>query len=52
MKRSVRKRGGISWVFIGNAENTKPSGVDIIENKVFKCASVWDFPDARVTGGR
>lgn len=31
---------------------TKTSRIDVVENKIFKCAGVWDFPDPRVAGGR
>ena len=28
----------------------KPSRVDVVKNKILKCAGVWDFPNPGIAG--
>ena len=49
VERSIRKRNGFTGIFSGEALCTYPSCVDEVEDEIFKGASVWNFPNSRVT---
>ena len=50
MKRWVWERSGFARIFICDPHRANPSGIDVVEHEVFKCAGVWVFPNVGVSG--